>query len=375
MKILYLITKSNWGGAQRYVHELATAFSAKGIDTVVAFGGEGELKERLEDSGIRTVSFQSLSRDISLKKEYHSAKEIYSLIKKERPDILHLNSSKAAGVGALIGRFLGVPLIIATMHGAPFREDRRFFAKKLIYFFTWLTCLFAHKIITVSKQDEADIGAMFFVKKKVTTVYLGIAYEPTQTRVTPKSRNVHIVTVGELTRNKGLVYGLHAMEILLRKKVPFTYTVIGEGEDRSKLEEIIAMKQLRDVVTLAGYQDARSVLHEFDMYLLPSVKEGLPYILLEAGKTMLPVVATITGGVPEIIRHEETGLLVQPKDVEGMAIALERMIQDRNYSKKLGQKLHSHIVQNFSYSKMLVETAKVYGLIEGKAVAKVSAKK
>jgi glycosyltransferase involved in cell wall biosynthesis len=119
---------------------------------------------------------------------------------------------------------------------------------------------------------------------------------------------------------------------------------------------------------MAGYQDARSVLHEYDIYLLPSIKEGLPYILLEAGKTMLPVVATITGGVPEIIRHEDTGLLVQPKDVEAMAQSLERMIRDRKYSKQLGQKLHSHIVQNFSYSKMLVETAKVYGLIEGKAV-------
>lgn len=368
MKILYLITKSNWGGAQRYVYEVATAFEAKGIETVVAFGGEGELKDRLQSSGIRTVSLMSLGRDISIKKEFEVFKEIYTLIRNERPDILHVNSSKAAGLGGLVGRLLGVPLIVMTMHGAPFREDRKFFAKRAIYFFTWITCLLAHKVITVSKQDEADIGAMFFVKKKVSTIYLGIAYEAALERRTPKGRDVRIVTVGELTKNKGLVFGLHAVDLLRQKGVPFSYTIIGEGEDRVRLEEFIAMKQLRDVVSMAGYQDARTVLHEYDLYLLPSVKEGLPYVLLEAGKTMLPVVATITGGVPEIIRHEETGLLVQPKDVEGMALALERIILDRKYGKLLGQSLHSHIVQNFSSSKMLVETAKVYGLIEGKAV-------
>jgi glycosyltransferase involved in cell wall biosynthesis len=368
MKILYLITKSNWGGAQRYVYDLATSFEAKGVECVVAFGGDGELKERLEQAKVRTISLPSLGRDISLLREFRVVKEMYHLIKNEKPKILHLNSSKAAGIGAFLGRLAGVPLVVVTMHGAPFREDRPFVAKKLIYFFTWLTCLFAHKIITVSKQDEADIGAMFFIKKKVTTVYLGITYEPARERTVPKSKEVRIVTVGELTKNKGHLYGLQAIELLLQRDVLFSYTIIGEGEDRKKIEEYIAMKQLGDNVTLAGYQDARSVIHNYDIYLLPSVKEGLPYILLEAGKASLPVVATITGGVPEIIRHEETGLLVQPKDVEGLSRALETLIHDRKRGRALGQSLHSHIVQNFSYSKMLVETAKVYGLIEGKAV-------
>jgi glycosyltransferase involved in cell wall biosynthesis len=366
MKIVYLITKSNWGGAQRYVYDLATSFNSKGCDILVAFGGGGELKRRLDDSDIRTYSIASLARDVSLFKELRVIKELYGLIKKEKPDVLHLNSSKAAGMGALVGRVLGVPCIVSTMHGAPFREDRNFLSKKLIYFFTWVTCILSHKVITVNKLDEADIGAMFFMKKKVTTVYLGLVYEPLPPRVLPKERTVRIVTVGELVKNKGHMYGLHAMELLKQKGVHFSYSIIGEGEDRKKIEEFIAMKKLEDVVSLLGYQDARLALPNYDIYLLPSVKEGLPYILLEAGKASLPVVATITGGVPEIIRHEETGLLVQPKDVEAMAYALEQMIRNRKSSKHLGQMLHSHIVQNFSYSKMLVETAKVYGLVSGK---------
>jgi len=370
MKILYLITKSNWGGAQRYVYDLATSFSAKGLDCVVAFGGNGELEEKLVEAGIRTVTINSLARDISLSKEIAVIRETYDLVRNEKPEVLHLNSSKAAGIGALIGRLCNVPHIVVTMHGAPFREDRRFFIKGLIYFFTWITCLFAHKIITVSKQDEADIGRMFFVRKKVVTIYNGIPVDgaiPTRERV--RGRETHVVSIGDLTRNKGYLYGLEAIHTLVKKGVPIKYTIEGEGEDRKKIEEYIAIKKLEDNVELLGRTLAtKDMLHEYDIFILASVKEGLPYVLLEAGKARLPVVATITGGIPEIVRHEETGLLVQPKDVNGLADALERLITDRKYSKELGQKLHSHIAQNFSYSKMLVETARAYGMIEKKSI-------
>ena len=366
MKIVYLITKSNWGGAQKYVHDLAVSFRGKGVDTVVAYGGNGELGVALRQKGIRTYSIGAMVRDISFFKELFVIREVYRMIQAEQPDVLHLNSSKAAGIGALVGRFLGVPLIISTIHGAPFREDRNFFSKKLIYFFTWLTCLFSHKVITVSKQDEADIGAMFFMKKKVATIYNGVLVTglPPQ-RVTPKSRTMHIVSIGDLTRNKGYMYGLEAIDYLVRNGHSVQYTIEGEGEDRKKIEEYIAMKKLGGVITLLGRTlQTNNQLHEYDVFLLSSVKEGLPYTLIEAGKAMLPVVATITGGIPEIVRHEETGLLVQPKDGIALAHALERIVVDRKYAKGLGQKLHSHIVQNFSFSKMVAETAKVYGLID-----------
>ncbi len=370
MKILYVITKSNWGGAQRYVYDLATSFQAKGIEVMVAFGGHDELEKKLTDSGVPTYSIKSMVRDISLTKELYVAKEMASLIKQERPEVLHLNSSKAAGVGAFIGRVLSVPLIVVTIHGAPFREDRGRLSRMLIYFFTWLTCLFAHKVITVSKQDEADIGGMFFIKKKVVTVYNGIPVSgPPPKRVTEHGRETRIVSIGDLTRNKGYLYSLEAIDMLVKNGVPVHYTIEGEGEDRKKIEEYITMKQLEGVVTLLGRTlTTKDMLHEYDIFLLASVKEGLPYTLIEAGKAMLPVVTTITGGIPEIVRHEETGLLVQPKDVIGLSKALESMIKNRKHAKEMGQRLHSHIVQNFSYSKMLVETAKVYGLIEGKAV-------
>lgn len=367
MKILYLITKSNWGGAQRYVYDLATTFSSRGHDVSVATGGDGDLVGKLQAKKIPVHSMSRLVRDVRFMEEIRAFKEVYNFIKESKPDILHLNSSKAAGIGAVCGRLLGVKRVVVTLHGVPFREDRPWVIRRLIYFFTWITCLFAHNIIVVSKQDEHDLASMLFLKRKVETIYLGLIYDDLPGRTVPKSRKTHIVTIAELHRNKGLAYALSAVKNLHNEGLDIVYSIYGEGEDRKKLEEFIAMKQMGDIVSLHGHvTGVADRLHDFDLFLLPSVKEGLPYVLLEAGKAMLPVVTTTTGGIPEIVRHEETGLLVQPKDVEHLTSELRRFIIDRKFAKKLGQALHSHVVQNFSHSKMLVETSKVYGMIEKK---------
>ncbi len=365
MKILYLVTKSNWGGAQKYVYDLATAFSNRKCDVVVAFGGRGELGTRLEEARIRTVSLDSLVRDIDFTKEIKSSYALYRLLQKEKPDVLHLNSSKAGGLGAFLGRIIGIPCIIFTVHGAPFREDRFLITRMALYVITWITCLLAHKVIAVSKRDEHDLGRMYFIRKKVITIYPGLTFGETPLRTTPKTRDVHILTVAELHPNKGYLYGLQAIEQLHAKGLPIRYTIFGEGDDKKKIEEYIQLKNLQDIVTLKGSQiilDQEG--QNYDIFLLPSIKEGLPYVLIEAGKVMLPVVSSITGGIPEVIRHEHTGLLVKPKDVAQLTRELERLIIDRKFAKQLGIELHSHVVQNFSHSKMLAQTAQVYGLIK-----------
>lgn len=365
MKILYLITKSNWGGAQKYVYDLATAFSARKCDVAVAFGGSGELAEKLKEAEVRTLSLPSLTRNISLKKELQSSLELYQILKKEKPDVLHLNSSKAGGLGAFLGRLAGIRCVVFTVHGAPFREDRVFVVRGLMYFFTWLTCLFSHKVIAVSRRDAHDVGQMFFIKRKVVTIYNGIPFNEVPRAPSSQSKETHIVTIGDLTKNKGHMYGLEAINDLVKKGYPIKYFIEGDGEDRGEIEKYIVENNLHDVVTLLGRTlKTGDRLHEFDIFLLSSVKEGLPYVLLEAGRAMLPVVSTITGGIPEIIRHEHTGLLVRPKDVHQLAHELERLMKDEKLARRLGIELHGHVVQNFSQAKMLAQTAQVYGLVK-----------
>jgi len=166
-KILYIITKSNWGGAQRYVFDMATNIAKNGYETIVAFGGDGILKKKLENAGIRTISVLNLERDINIFSELKVFFNLLKILKQELPDIVHLNSSKIGGLGAFSVRIHNIlhnnkilkikksnknkarTKIIFTAHGWVHKEDRNIISKNIIKFLSWLTVLFSHKIITV----------------------------------------------------------------------------------------------------------------------------------------------------------------------------------------------------------------------------------
>jgi glycosyltransferase involved in cell wall biosynthesis len=124
-KVTYVITKANWGGAQRYVFDLATHLPKEEFDVSVAYGVEGKLAEELKRAGIVTHYIPALGRDVSFVKDTKSLLELFELFLKEQPDVVHLNSSKAGGVGALAARLTGVPKIVFTIHGLPEDEARR----------------------------------------------------------------------------------------------------------------------------------------------------------------------------------------------------------------------------------------------------------
>ena len=125
-KILFVITKSNWGGAQKYVYDLANELHRPNaeFEVAVAFGQEGQLAGKLREAGITTHPIRSLQRDVSVIADIKSFFELLRLFKTQKPDIAHLNSSKVGGLGALAARVAGVPKIIFTVHGWPFWETR-----------------------------------------------------------------------------------------------------------------------------------------------------------------------------------------------------------------------------------------------------------
>jgi glycosyltransferase involved in cell wall biosynthesis len=301
-KVLYLITKSNWGGAQRYVYDLATHAGKRGYEPIVVFGGTGLLAEKLKQNEISVISIPSLQRDISFLKEFFVFCTLVSLFRKENPGIIHLNSSKAGGIGALAARLAGIKTIIFTVHGWPFLEDRHRIARMAIWLLSWFTTLLAHRIIVVSDFDLHTGKRMPFIQNKIIRIYNGIDTTlsfgsgkiirnafPHGARITG--------TIGELTKNKN-------QRSLIEKagRDPDIYVaVVGEGEDRTMLERLIEQSDLGERVKLFGFIPAHDALKGFDVFALPSLKEGLPYVLLEAKLAGLPIDANRVGGVGEIL--------------------------------------------------------------------------
>lgn len=318
-KVLYVITKSNWGGAQRYVYDLATGLPQERFEAMVAFGQPGLLAEKLRAAGIATYPITALQRDVSLRADLKSFGELYRLFKKLRPDVVHLNSSKAGGIGALAARMAGVPKVVFTAHGWPFWEQRSLPARMVIGFLSWLTALLSHKTICISDYDLRVAKKMPFVGHKAVRIYNGIgpmhfgSGEAIRSAFPAGARIVG--TIGELNKNKNQI----ALIERARKEAGTHVAIVGEGELRGFLEEKIKEHGLEERVKLFGFMPAGEALKGFDVFVLPSLKEGLPYVLLEAKQAGLPIEANSVGGIPEILNAQDMSDFTLERMVEKTA--------------------------------------------------------
>lgn len=313
-KILLVITKSNWGGAQRYVYDLATHLPADSFDVAVALGGKGgagsptgRLAAKLSEAGVRTIPVRSFMRDLSLLHEFGAFAELVRIFRSEHPDVVHLNSSKAGGLGALAARMIGIRNIVFTAHGWPFKEPRSLAWRAFAWLGSWATALLSHTVIVVSKDDLRIGKRLPFCESKMHLIYNGVELPPLGSGEiirTAFPAGAHIVgTIGELNHNKNQIALIDAA-----KADPKLFiAIVGEGENRAHLEAKIWEYDLEDRVKLFGFVPQSEALRGFDAFALPSLKEGLPYVLLEAKAAGLPIVLTNrVGGVGEILDTTDT---------------------------------------------------------------------
>ena len=371
-KLLYIVTKSNLGGAQTYVLNLATSLQEI-HDVCVAAGlpenetTSQELFDRLNEAGIRTIPLANLGRDISLIKEFRAFFSLLSLYKKEKPDVVHLNSRKAGGLGALAARMMGIKNIMYTAHGWSFYEDVSWYKKIFRRLVSYITILLCHTTIAVSQRDYHAFRRWPFIQNKIIHIYNGISLEVTLNKKEARTKlsidyNVPespcmIAAIAELHDNKGLEYAIRA----IRNVDSASLVIFGEGEKRKVLEELIEKYDLYYRVHLLGFvPKASQLLSAFDMFVLPSVKEGLPFALLEAGVHGVPVVATNVGGIPDLIQHEKNGLLIESKDPTALASSIQSLCENKEQRERLGEALRQTVENEFSNHHMVEQTRALY---------------
>ena len=390
-KIFYFITKGNFGGAQRYVFEMAKNLPKNNFDITVIMGEGRELREKLNRLGIRTIQLETLVRDIKIVADWKTFRLLFRIISQEKPDILHLNSSKAGGLGAFAGRLAKVPKIIFTIHGLAFNENRPSWQKHLIKLGHWLSIILCHQVIVVAESLKKQIESWPRVKKKIIVIHNGLDtvkffnrfvarnellnYFPPEIRQL-KNKNVAsqnmqtkfwIGTVSELHKNKGLDILIEAfagtVKSMLGSSIGWSLVlvIIGDGDEKASLQKLIRDKRLEDRIFLLGrIPDARNYLNALDIFTLTSRTEALPYTILEAGAAGLPVVASDVGGISEIIPEPEYGILVPPGNVKEIEKSLLYLIKKPEYRKLAGANLKKRIQENFSIKKMVTETVGLY---------------
>jgi glycosyltransferase involved in cell wall biosynthesis len=368
-RILYVITKTNWGGAQRYVYDLALAAREVGHEILVVSGTEGELTERLRDAGVATKSIPSLVRDVNIFTELRALRELVRITRNYSPDIIHGNSSKGGIYAGIAGRLCRVPSIVFTAHGWAFNEARPWWQRKIIASIHWLTILLSHKTICVSDAIAHDIEHLPFIRKKLTVVHSGI--EPQFSLDRYKARELlapHLVatplwigTIAELHPVKQIDVLIKAFARLSQVHPHMALVLMGEGSERERLETLVREQGLATRIHFCGHvREASSYLSALDIFVFPSRSEALGYALLEAGSAGLPSVASAVGGIPEIITDQESGLLVPSGDISALTEALHLLLVNAELRVKIGRALNERVSRVFSREQMLRETFALY---------------
>lgn len=371
-KILFLITKSNWGGAQRYVFDLAVGLPKKDFDVVVALGGNGPLAVKLQNAGVRVIIIPSLERDISLAKELKAFEEIFKIVKQERPDILHINSSKAGALGAFIGRLLFVPKIIFTSHGWAFNEERPGWQKFIFKFVHWLTVLLAHQTIAVSNELKRQMDWPL-VKNKMVVIHSGrditnlksrdearVALIEIEPKLAEYKNDFWSVTIGELHRVKCHDVTIRALAEAIKQKPNTRHVIIGAGEEEKNLKSLIQKMALQSHIFLVGAVDeASQYLRAFDLFVLSSRSEALGYVVVEAAIAGVPIISSRVGGVPEIVEHERSALLFPSGDIEALTAAYLKLRSDETARKFLSAGALER-AKKFTFTETLERTIALY---------------
>ena len=384
MKILYLITQPDWGGAQKYVRDLSLNLSKEDFEIEVAIGErkksyKEEWIKDLENNKIKIHRLKHLVRELNLWHDFLSAFELYKLFLKSNPDIVHLNSSKVGSTGAVIAwlyKKAGRPnlKIVYTAHGFVFNEPINLFKRKFYLWSEKISGRFKDKIICVSEADKiSGLNNKIAEHKKFVTIHNGIDKNEINFLEKDLARkklfgekinyeNKKIVgSIAKFYSTKGIEYFIRSAKILKDKRSDLLFVVLGQGKLKKDLEKQIKKFDLEKDFLLIDKGDlAKNYLKAFDIFCLTSIKEGLPYVLIEALNAGLPIITTKVGGVTEIIEPDENGLVVLPKKPREISRAIEKLIDDEELKNKFS-KNNLEKVKKFSLEKMIEKTVLVYG--------------
>jgi|GEM_PF-700868 len=357
-KICYLITTGFWGGAQKYVLDLATHFAPANDVTVLIGTHGGKLIRKLKKVGIKVELIPDLHRSIRLIDDMKTIWYFWQRWRRKKPDIMHANSSKAGVIGRIAGRLAGVENVFYTAHGWAFNEDCGRLAKTFYQAVELTMSWLADKIFCVSQFDRTTGRKAGINPNKMVVIYNGIGDEniapgfPHQKKIANWARKHKIIgNISNFFANKNVMGWLEMARQAIKMHPNWRFVLVGTGPQQPQVDQFIADHDLADKILLTGQLNrVEAIIKYFNVLTLVSKKEGLPYVLLEAMKAKVPVVATAVGGVPEII-DDRFGTLVKVDDAAGTIAAINRM---------LDKKITANLPDKFKLDAMLKQYEKNY---------------
>ena len=365
MRILHLISSVGLFGAERVAIELSKSlkktYHCEPILGVIRniYNPHEEILEEAESNDIPYTIFACRSQlDLKL------AFSIREFIKKNRVDIIHCHGYKSNFYGLLASKGL-VPSVTTNHNWLTAHWKLKTYC---ILDSLWIR--FFDGIVAVSNEVKKDMLRYRIPEDKIRVIDNGIALERFEKPVeTKKMKNqlgfeekTRIIgTIGSLVVEKGHVYLLEAARQILDVVKDLKFLVIGDGPLRKPLEEKSEELGIKKHVIFMGQRkDIPELLMAMDIFVLPSIKEGLPIALLEAMAAKRPVIATRVGAISKVIENKDIGILVEPKDIRGLRDAIMNLINDPGRRDLLAEEGCSRVRMDFSSDEMGKHYLKLY---------------
>lgn len=366
MKILYLITKSEIGGAQTHVAELCNYFKIKNHEVVVMSSGNGWLKNECDKIGVSFVNNKFFSNSANPARLYRAMKEIKKCVVEFKPDIIHCHSSAAGFLGRIAIKNT-IPTVF-TAHGWAFDKGTPLLRRIVAILVEKAISKYCFKIICVSNFTKQE-GLKWKVceDKKMEVIYNGVSLaEPDKPVVKNIQSKIKLIFVGRFSKQKNPLLFLKALVNLpedCRKNLEIS--LIGNGPDKKKIEKFIKnFKSLpkTEIFSTLTPVEVKKYLAQSDVFVLITNWEGFPYTILEAMSCGLPVIASDVGGINEAV-NEQNGILVN-NEVGQIREAILKLVNDKDLRLRLGKQGRQDVIVKFSSEQMLEKISKVYNNIE-----------
>jgi glycosyltransferase involved in cell wall biosynthesis len=346
-RLLYVVTLAEVGGAQSYVRDLMSAMGDE-FEVAVAAHGDGPLRAAAADLGVPFFPLHNVRRALSPLHDPLGLIELVRLFRRLRPDIVHLNSSKAGVLGRLAGALARVPVRIFTAHGWAFKATTGTGARLYLVADRLVRPLTTMVVCVSETERRAGLAARVCTVDNSTVIANAVEVGELARDVTGHDpRAPLIVSVGRLAEPKDFSTLVSALSRLDAGTTRLR--ILGDGPLREALAAQIEGLGLDGSVELAGeVTDVGRHLDEADVFVLSSRSEGMPISVLEAMSAGLPVVATDVGGLSEVVVDGTTGFLVPAGDADALASRLHALIVDPDLRTRFGDSGHSRARDLFS---------------------------
>lgn len=382
-KVLHIITRLDMGGSAQNTlltcsrlaetHDIALAHGLSLESEMTDWEQRTLALQKAEASGrgVRFFAVKALVRRIDPARDLRALAALTSLIRKERPVLVHTHSSKAGILGRLAARLNAVPIVAHTPHGHVFYGHFAPAVSKLFLLMERVFNTITDCLVALTEGERQDYITLSVSKpEKIHTIHSGVdvdRFRPDRTNdaasrkfLGVSGKALIVGTIGWLLPVKNPEILLKAMLPIWKKEIDAFLVYVGKGELRAKLETEAAALGVADRVRFLGWRsDVASVVQLFDVFALPSLNEGMGRVLVEAMAAAKPIVASNVAGIPDLVRHGYNGFLAHPTNVQEFSLFIETLLKDGGLRAEMGKR-GLELAPNFSIENMVRKTEVLY---------------